>query len=61
MGGFTDGSFLYQSSKTVSPGLAGVPCSLFLSLCVTHAEMGQTTGGWWPFGQLACPLTGSER
>lgn len=60
MGRFTDGSFLYQGSKTVYPDLVSVPCSLFLSLCVTHAEMGQTTGGRWPFGQLACPLTGSE-
>ena len=60
MGRFTDGSFLCQASKTVSPGPASVPCSLFLSLCVTHAEMGQTTGGRWPFGQLVCPLTGSE-
>lgn len=41
-------------------GPAGVPRSVFLSLCVTHAETGQTTGGRWPFGQLACPLTGSE-
>ena len=53
MGRFTDGSFLYQGSKTVYPDLVSVPCSLFLSLCVTHAEMGQTTGGRWPFGQLA--------